>query len=126
MPAEWRGVVAFVEGCVTDSEVALLLDWESLGLGSSHVSHASMLESTDGATEGVLLCFDAFLTGAGVISGTVRPASDQNAPVVSINGGSSGTCAGDGFRGTGDLVGFLVSVDVLLADDARDAWLPSR
>ena len=48
---------------MTDSEVALLLDRESLGVLSSHVSHASILEATDGATDGVFECFDAFLMG---------------------------------------------------------------
>ena len=89
MPAERRGLAAFIDACVTDSEVALLLERESLGLLSSHVSHASMLEATEGAIEGVLECFDDFLMGAGVASGMGRPASVQTVPAVSIKGGSS-------------------------------------
>ena len=112
---------------MTDSEVALLLDRESFGVLSSHVSHASILEATDGATEGVFECFEAFLIGAGVASGTARPASVQKLPVVSIKGGSSGSWTGECLRLTGERVGgLLVSFDALLVVDPREARLLSR
>lgn len=89
MPAKWRGLAALVDACVTDSEVALLLDRETLGLLSSQVSQASMLEAIEGAIEGVFECLEDFLIGAGVASGMGRPASVQNVPAVSIKDGSS-------------------------------------
>jgi hypothetical protein len=122
-----RGLVALVDACVTDSEVALLLDRESLGvLLSSHVSQASMLEATEGATEGVFECLEDFLIGAGVASGIGRPASVQKLPVVSIRGDSSGTWAGECLRSTGERGGLRVSVDPLLVVDPREARLLSR
>ena len=128
MLVEWRGLVAFVEACVVDSEVALLLDRESvLGMLSSHVSHASILDATDGAIDGVFECLEDFLMGAGVASGTGRPASVQKLPVVSMSGDSSGTRAGERLRFTGERVGgLLVSTEALLVVDPREARLLSR
>ena len=122
-----RGLAAFIDACVTDSEVALLLDRDSFGLLSSHVSHASMLEAIEGAIEGVLECLEDFLIGAGVASGMGRPASVQKVPAVSIKGGSSITEAGEPARGIGERgCALLVSVEPLLAVDPLDARLLSR